>query len=65
MRKVLTTAYEGETQDEEIDRLIVSVDSDRIAPEVLTFLSTMGCRVVSVNISGPTLEDLFMFYTGE
>lgn len=65
VKNVLTTAYEGETEDEKIDRLIVNVDSDRTAPEVLSYLSSMRCRVVSVNIRGPTLEDLFMFYTGE
>jgi len=64
VKKVLTTAYEGESEDEKIDRLIVNVDSDRAAPEVLDHLSAMHCRVVSVNIRGPTLEDLFMFYTG-
>jgi len=64
VKKVLTTAYEGEMEGEKIDRLIVNVDNDRIAPEVLSYLSTKRCRVVSVNIRGPTLEDLFMFYTG-
>jgi len=65
VKKVLTTAYEGEAEGEKIDRLIVNVNSDRTAPEVLNYLATMRCRVVSVNIRGPTLEDLFMFYTGE
>jgi len=65
VKNVLTTAYEGEAEDEKVDRLIVNVDSDRTAPEVLNYFSAMGCRVVSVNIRGPTLEDLFMFYTGE
>lgn len=65
VKKVLTTAYEGEIEDEKIDRLIVNVDSDLAAPIALNYLSTMRCRVVSVNIRGPTLEDLFMLYTGE
>lgn len=65
VKKVLTTAYEGETEGEKIDRLIVNVVSDRAAPDVLNYFSTMRCRVLSVNIRGPTLEDLFMFYTGE
>ena len=65
VKKVLTTAYEGEVDGEKMDRLIVNVVSDRAAPDVLNYLSTMRCRVVSVNIRGPTLEDLFMFYTGE
>jgi hypothetical protein len=65
VKKVLITDYEGEAQDEKIDRLIVNADSDRVTPEVLNYLSSMRCRVVSVNIRGPTLEDLFMFYTGE
>jgi ABC-2 type transport system ATP-binding protein len=64
VKKVLTTAYEGEVDGEKIDRLIVNVDSDRLAPEVLSYLSTKHCRVVSVNVRGPTLEDLFMFFTG-
>ena len=64
VKKVLKTAYEGEVEGEKVDRLIANVDSDRTAPEVLNYLSTMRCRVVSVNIRGPTLEDLFMFYTG-
>jgi len=65
VKKVLTTAYEGELEGEKIDRLIVNVASDSAVPHVLNCLSTMRCRVVSVNIRGPTLEDLFMFYTGE
>jgi ABC-2 type transport system ATP-binding protein len=62
--KVITTDYEGEAEGEKIDRLIINVDSDKAAPEVLDYMSTMHCGVVSVNIRGPTLEDLFMFYTG-
>lgn len=65
VKKVISTDYEGEIEGEKIDRLIINVDSDKAAPEVLDYLSTMHCRVVSVNIRGPTLEDLFMFYTGE
>jgi ABC-2 type transport system ATP-binding protein len=65
VKKVLTTAYEGEVEGEKIDRLIVNVDSDLVVPEVLNYFSSKRCRVVSVNIRGPTLEDLFMFYTGE
>lgn len=65
VKNVLTTDYHSETEGEKIDRLIVNVDSDKIAPEVLNYLSTMRCQVVSVNIRGPTLEDLFMFYTEE
>ena len=64
VKKVLTTAYEGEAEGEKVDRLIVNVDNDLAAPEVLNYLSTERCRVVSINIRGPTLEDLFMFYTG-
>jgi len=64
VKKVLTTDYEGEVEGEKIDRLIVDVVSDRTAPDVLNYLSSVHCRVVSVNIRGPTLEDLFMFYTG-
>jgi ABC-2 type transport system ATP-binding protein len=65
VKKVLVTDYQGKVEGEKVDRLIVHVDSDEITPKVLTFLSTMRCRVASVNIRGPTLEDLFMFYTGE
>jgi len=65
VKKALTTDYEGEAEGEKIDRLIVNVDSDRTTPDVLNYLSAMRCRVVSVNIRGPTLEDLFVFYTGE
>lgn len=65
VKNVLATAYEGEADGEKVDRLIVNVDSDATAPEVLSYLSNVGCRVSSVNIRGPTLEDLFMLYTGE
>jgi len=64
VKKVLTTAFEGEVEGEKIDRLIVNVSSDSAVPDVLNCLSTQRCRVVSVNIRGPTLEDLFMFFTG-
>lgn len=65
VKRVLITDYEGEAEGEKIDRLIINVDSDAAAPEVLDYMSTMHCRTISVNIRGPTLEDLFMFFTGE
>ncbi len=65
VKRVLTTDYEGEAEGEKVDRLIINVDSDAATPEVLDYMSTMHCRTVSVNIRGPTLEDLFMFFTGE
>jgi ABC-2 type transport system ATP-binding protein len=65
VKKVITTDYEGEAEGEKIDRLIINVDSDRAVPEVLNYMSSGRCRVVSVNLRGPTLEDLFMFFTGE
>ncbi len=65
VKRVLTTDYEAEVEGEKIDRLVINVDSDTAAPEVLDYMSTMNCRTVSVNIRGPTLEDLFMFFTGE
>lgn len=65
VKKLITTDYEGQIDDEKINRLIINVDSDKAVPEVLNYMSTKHCRVVSVNLRGPTLEDLFMFYTGE
>jgi len=65
VKKVMTTDYEGEAEGEKIDRLIINVDTDKAVPEVLSHLSSGRCRVVSLNVRGPTLEDLFMFYTGE
>jgi hypothetical protein len=32
---------------------------------VLSLMADKRCRVISFNLRGPTLEDLFMFYTGE
>jgi ABC-2 type transport system ATP-binding protein len=65
VKKVITTDYESEAEGEKVDRLIINVDSDKAVPEVLSHMATTHCRVVSVNLRGPTLEDLFMFYTGE
>lgn len=65
VKKLITTDYEGETEGEKIFRLVVNVDSDKAVPEVLNYMSTKHCRVVSVNLRGPTLEDLFLYYTGE
>lgn len=65
VKKVIETDYEGESEGEKIDRLIINVDSDKSVPDVLNYMSSARCRVVSVNLRGPTLEDLFMFYTGE
>jgi ABC-2 type transport system ATP-binding protein len=65
VKKVVMTDYEGEAEGEKIDRLIVNVDDDRAVPLVLGHLTGMGCRVVSFNLRGPTLEDLFMLYTGK
>jgi ABC-2 type transport system ATP-binding protein len=65
VKKVITTDYEGESEGEKIDRLIIEVNSDKATPEVLDYMSSMHCRVVSVNIRGPTLEDLFMYFTGD
>lgn len=65
VKRVITTDYEAETEGEKIDRIIINVDSDKVVPEVLNYMSMKHCRIVSVNLRGPTLEDLFMFYTGE
>ncbi|UCB61506.1 MAG: ATP-binding cassette domain-containing protein [Candidatus Bathyarchaeota archaeon] len=65
VKKAITTDYEGETEDEKIDRLVINVESDKAVPKVLDYMSNKHCRVVAVNLRGPTLEDLFMFYAGE
>jgi hypothetical protein len=61
----MATDYEGEAEGEKIDRLVINVESDKAVPHVLNHIASKNCRVVSVNLRGPTLEDLFMFYTGE
>lgn len=65
VKQVIVTDYEGEAEGEKVDRLVVNVESDRAVPLVLDHMATKHCRVVSFNLRGPTLEDLFMFYTGE
>lgn len=65
VKNVITTDYVGEAEDEKIDRLIINVESDKTVLKVLDLMSIKHCRVVAVNLRGPTLEDLFMFYTGE
>lgn len=65
VKNVIKTDYEGEIEGEKIDRIIISVDSDEATPEVIGIITSRQCRVVSMNLRGPTLEDLFMFYTGE
>jgi ABC-2 type transport system ATP-binding protein len=65
VKKVMATDYEGEAEGEKIDRLVINVESDKAVPHVLNHIASKNCRVVSVNLRGPTLEDLFMFYTGE
>lgn len=65
IKRVITTDFVGEAEGEKIDRLIINVDSDKAVPEVLNYMAIKHCQVVSVNLRGPTLEDLFMFYTGE
>jgi ABC-2 type transport system ATP-binding protein len=64
VKKVITTDYEGEAEGEKVDRLIIDVDSDKALPLVLSYLASAQCRVASFNVRGPTLEDLFMQYTG-
>ena len=65
VKKVITADYEGESEGEKVDRLIINVDNDKALPEVLSYMASKQCRVASFNLRGPTLEDLFMFYTGE
>ena len=64
VEKLITTDYEGEAEGEKVDRLVIRVGSDKTVPEVLNYMSNKPCRIISVNLRGPTLEDLFMFYTG-
>jgi len=64
VEKLTTTDYEGEAEGEKVDRLVIRVGSDKTVPEVLNYMSNKPCRIISVNLRGPTLEDLFMFYTG-
>ena len=65
VKKVITADYEGESEGEKVDRLIINVDNDKALPQVLSYMASKQCRVASFNLRGPTLEDLFMFYTGE
>ena len=65
VKKVITADYEGESEGEKVDRLIINVDNDKAVPQVLNYMASKQCRVASFNLRGPTLEDLFMFYTGE
>jgi ABC-2 type transport system ATP-binding protein len=65
VKKVIAADYEGEAEGEKVSRLIVNVDNDKVVPQVLSHMAAKQCRVVSFNLRGPTLEDLFMFYTGE
>jgi ABC-2 type transport system ATP-binding protein len=65
VKKVIMTDYEGEAEGEKVDRLIVDVENDKSAPQILEHMTAKRCRIVSFNLRGPTLEDLFMFYTGE
>lgn len=65
VKKVITTDYEGESEGEKLDRLIINVGDDRVLSQVLNYMSSKHCRVASFNVRGPTLEDIFMFYTGE
>lgn len=64
VKKVITTDYEGEAEGEKVDRLIIDMDNDKALPLVLSYLASAQCRVASFNVRGPTLEDLFMIYTG-
>lgn len=64
VKKVIKTDYEGEAEGEKVDRLIIDVDSDKALPQVLSYMASKQCRVTSFNVRGPTLEDLFMLYTG-
>ncbi len=64
VKKVITTDYVGESEGEKVDRLIINVGDDRALPQVLSYMTSKECRVASFNVRGPTMEDLFMFYTG-
>jgi ABC-2 type transport system ATP-binding protein len=64
VKRVITTDYEGESEGEKVDRIVIDVDNDQVLPQVLSYLASMQCRVASFNVRGPTLEDLFMLYTG-
>ena len=55
----------GKAEDSPVSRLTVSSDSERIVPTVLGYLSERDCKVVSVNVRGPSLEDLFMSLVGD
>jgi ABC-2 type transport system ATP-binding protein len=63
--KNVTVADLGKAQDLPLSRLVVSSDSDRVVPTVLGYLSGRDCKVVSINVKGPTLEDLFMDLVGD
>jgi ABC-2 type transport system ATP-binding protein len=65
VKKVIVTEYDMEIEGEKANRLIINVDSDEAVPVILGYMSSERCRVVSANLRGPTLEDLFMHYVGE
>jgi ABC-2 type transport system ATP-binding protein len=59
VKEILVTGS-TELDGQEVSKLTVSSESDRVVPMVLSYLAEHDCRIVTVNVRGPTLEDLFM-----
>jgi ABC-2 type transport system ATP-binding protein len=63
--KNVTVSDLGRAEDLPLSRLTASSDSDKVVPTVLGYLSDRDCKIVTINVRGPTLEDLFMDLVGD
>jgi ABC-2 type transport system ATP-binding protein len=57
-------SVKGVNEDTEFLRVLIGVDATHILPKIMDMMRQNGVEIISVNIKKPSMDDVFVHYTG-
>jgi len=57
-------SVKGVNEDTEFLRVMIGVDATHILPKIMDMMRQSGVEIISVNIKKPSMDDVFVHYTG-
>ena len=57
-------SVKGVNEDTEFLRVMIGVDATHILPKIMDMMRQNGVEIISVNIKKPSMDDVFVHYTG-
>lgn len=57
-------SVKGVNEDTEFLRLMIGVDATHILPKIMDMMRQNGIELIAVNIKKPSMDDVFVHYTG-